>query len=259
MQEICTSGFFFIQFRFFGNCTELCTGKVEYIDIISKTTQAIGLLHHVKTQIHIRAIFEEGKLHANSTSDKMKGFMESRFLVSAETEKFRIAGKFRLFYACIRHHIPFCTYVFIQRACATLLPLQTQQAFHVFGPSGWEIQRQMLKLITNNIRGHVDFRLIRVCYQGLEADDGSDCSQHSHLAVFQQFVWPPPSLAPPSLLPGPATSYPGPLRVRTAVEMECVQCGEKKKDYISCKQEHATCLGCVKVQVLSLFFLFDTF
>jgi hypothetical protein len=233
----------------------LYNGKTEYVEIVAKTTQKAGLEHHIGSQMHRLSQYLQG--YTDKGKERTQPTIDKTFAVTEEDEIFYISGKFRLLYTCIRQHIPFCKYVFIQRACGTMLNSKVMQ---FVGQAGWEVLRQMLKLISNNIRGHVDHRLILVRYEGLEGDDGSDVSLFSHLCVFERFVWPPPSFAPPSLLPGPPTSY-GPEIGEKSVA-QCEQCRRFLTNYINCSNHHVMCVDCINSQALfffSLLFLFVFF
>ena len=245
-------GQFFIFCMIYVSCTGKRTPMLEYIVVVSVVTQISGMEHHLSSATHMKSLVEGGKQSAAEVGSS-RALLERHFVVTPETKKCMIAGKFRLFYTCMRQHIPFRKYVFIQRATGTFLNQKTQ----ILGAAGWEAFRQMLRLITDNLTGEIDFITFCVRYLGVQADDGSDTGQHSHLCTFLQLVFPPPSYAAASLMPGlPPTYGQHPTLLPLPAAVKCRQCRRQVKEYLCCSNNHTVCVECIREMV---FFLFSSF
>jgi hypothetical protein len=227
------------------------TGK-PFVGEGSKTVQKVVLGNHLLTDVHWHSIRNEGyKLAKEEAAVKMT---MDRFSRPALTDVEALAGEVRLTYSLFRQEIPFAKHLFIHRAAVSWCG---NEFLKRIGHLSNESIRQILRVISNNLRGSVDAKVAAVRFLASLFDDGSDCRQLSHLLVFLQFVWPPPSKADPCGL-AVCRSYED-CRPDVAPGMACARCARKDiHTPVLCSNGHAMCVFCLKILVL-FFLLFTEF
>lgn len=208
------------------------------MNIASKTKQKIVLSKHFKSFEHLESFRAEGMRKAENGLDKKSD--------KKSTDVEVVAGYIRICYSLFKQEVEFSKFLFIVRAFLSTLPPDTP--LRLFGHLCNRSIREVLRIISNHIRGYVDMMLVDVKYIGSELDDGTDSSHLSHLLLFDKVFWPPPSCAEPSRLPV-LTSY-KPLRLALPPPRTCDQCGCKDvTTYVCCSNDHVTCASCAKKKV----------
>jgi hypothetical protein len=215
-----------------------------FIDKGSEATQKVILIKHLLHKIHLLSCQNEGFKRGKASQMSM-----DRFARPVISDLEAVGGLIRLEYTLIRQGVPFCKHLYILRAHFSWSADEfAKRIGHVSHGS----IAQILRLISNNLWGTIDFWLEVLKYIAVELDDGSDCTQNSHLLVFNKFYWPPPSNALPSGLPVRRTSLY--FEQNVAAAAKCVDCGRANvREFTTCSNGHATCAECVKKMVCGVY------
>jgi hypothetical protein len=159
-----------------------------------------------------------------------------------------MGGYIRLTYTLFRQEVPISKHIFIHRA---FLPWCGDEFKRRIGHVSKDSIKQTLHLISNHLRGYVDYMLKQARYIGLELDDGTDCAHLSHLLVFAKFFWPGPTNAEPSDLPV-LTSYEEVAAEKESVR-DCEACAKKRvTKHVVCSNGHVMCATCVTSKVSNI-------
>jgi hypothetical protein len=208
----------------------------------SKTHQKNDLLKHMLSQIHGWSCHNEGVKSGRSAFQSSMDRFRKPILLDMEA----IGGYIRLSYTMFRQEVPFSKHLFIHRAYVSW---SGNEFLNRTGHFSHDCVRQTLRLISNHLWGFVDSFLALLRYIGIEIDDGTDCTQLSHLLLFGKFFWPAPSNSPPSGLPVLRSYETAPAPV--VVLKDCASCDKKKvAKYAVCSSGHPACADCLKKKVI---------
>jgi hypothetical protein len=145
----------------------------------SKAKQKVVLVKHLLHKVHMLSCQNEGFRRGKDSHITMDKFARP---VLSDTES--VGGLIRLEYTLVRQGVPFSRHLFILRAYFSWSKDEFPQRIgHVSHGS----IKQLLRLMSNNLWGTIDFWLSFIKYLAIELDDGSDCTQNSHLLVFNKF------------------------------------------------------------------------
>jgi hypothetical protein len=219
--------------------------NLEFIDIVSGVLQKEGCVKHIASDIHLLSVANEAvKRYMAGTLDA------SKKLINVQHDVDTVAARFRITYTLIRQQVPMWRHVFIGRLINNVG--ENRKLFDL-GHYSRDSIVEMLRIISNDIRGEVDMFLSLVKFVCDLYDDVTDCTQECFLAVMLKMVYPPPNHAAPSLLPPPKTSYLDALKPLTLMPLvQCALCRRPSSLYVTCSYHHQMCAACLKDLVLLL-------